>query len=109
MAMTMSATTIGQVISNGRVNVRRRLIGILDAGRRAAPLTLVYDGSGSLESFRRPGLRHYCGRRSTRRRSWALSATTIVDADMRMAPTAGDRVIPAHARTPAASGMATTL
>src|SRR4051794_7848671 len=48
-------------------------------------------------------------RRSRRRSSWALSATTTVEADMRMAPTAGDKVMPAKANTPAASGMATTL
>ena len=36
------------------------------------------------------------GRRSMRRRSWALAATTMVDTLIRMAPTAGARM-PAHA------------
>jgi len=49
------------------------------------------------------------GVRSTRRRVWALRATTMVEALMRMAPTAGERVNPAQASTPAARGMATTL
>jgi hypothetical protein len=38
-----------------------------------------------------------------------LSATTIVDKLMRIAPTAGDNETPAHDRAPAARGMATTL
>jgi len=38
-----------------------------------------------------------------------LRATTIVDKLIRMAPTAGGIVIPAQARTPAASGMVTML
>ena len=45
----------------------------------------------------------------TRRSSCALSATTIVDADISTAPTAGLSVNPAQASTPAASGIATTL
>ena len=45
----------------------------------------------------------------TRRRSWAFRATMIVDSDMSTAAAAGLRVTPAQARTPAASGMATTL
>ena len=56
-----------------------------------------------------PGRAAWPGRRSTPRSSWALAATTMVEALMRMAPTAGDRVMPAQARTPAASGMATML
>src|SRR5207302_10489302 len=48
-------------------------------------------------------------RRSRRRSSWALSATTMVDALMRMAPTSGDSVIPNGAPTPAARGMANRL
>ena len=51
----------------------------------------------------------YSGVRRTRRSSWALSATTIVEADMSTAPIAGLRVNPAHANTPAASGIATML
>ena len=51
----------------------------------------------------------HAGRRSSRRRSWALSATTIVETLIRIAPTAGARTIPTGARTPAASGIATTL
>jgi hypothetical protein len=38
-----------------------------------------------------------------------LSATTTVDADISTAPTAGLKVTPAQASTPAANGMATTL
>ena len=49
------------------------------------------------------------GRRSSLRRSWALRATTMVEALIRMAPTAGDRVIPAKVSTPAARGMANRL
>lgn len=44
------------------------------------------------------------GRRSIRRRSWALRATTTVDADIRMAPTDMGSTNPMGARTPAASG-----
>jgi hypothetical protein len=36
-------------------------------------------------------------------------ATTMVERLIRMAPTAGERVIPAKASTPAARGMATML
>ena len=49
------------------------------------------------------------GRRSRRRRSWALRATTMVDALIRIAPTAGARVTPAQARAPPATGTATRL
>ena len=45
----------------------------------------------------------------TRRSSWALRATTMVDMLIRTAPMAGDRVMPAHANAPAASGMAMML
>ena len=48
-------------------------------------------------------------RRSSRRSSWALIATTIVEALISAAPTAGDSVNPANASVPAASGMAATL
>jgi hypothetical protein len=48
-------------------------------------------------------------RRRTRRRSWALTATTIVERLIAMAPTAIGRSIPHGTRTPAATGMATTL
>ena len=41
--------------------------------------------------------------------SRALTATMTVEADMSAAPTAGDSTTPAHASTPAASGMAITL
>src|SRR5882762_1981883 len=47
--------------------------------------------------------------RRPRPRSWAFSATTTVDADMRTAPSAGESRIPARASTPAASGIATAL
>jgi hypothetical protein len=50
-----------------------------------------------------------CAVRSTLRSSWALRATTIVEADISTAPMAGLRVRPAHASTPAASGIAITL
>ena len=49
------------------------------------------------------------GVRRTRRSSWALRATTMVEADISTAPTPGLSVTPAQANTPAASGMATTL
>src|SRR5215207_9445458 len=49
------------------------------------------------------------GRRSNRRSSCALRATTIVETLIRMAPTAGGRTMPIEARMPAASGIATTL
>src|SRR3954469_25070227 len=45
----------------------------------------------------------------TCRSSWALTATTIVDRLMSTAPMAGDRVMPAQARAPAASGIDTML
>jgi hypothetical protein len=45
----------------------------------------------------------------TRRSSWALRATTMVEADISTAPMAGLRVIPAQANTPAARGMAMML
>lgn len=49
------------------------------------------------------------GRRSTRRSSCALSATTTVDRLISTAPAAIGNTIPAQASAPAASGMATTL
>src|SRR4051794_24217844 len=49
------------------------------------------------------------GLKSRRRRSCALSATTMVETLIRMAPTAGGRMIPMGASTPAARGMASTL
>ena len=56
-----------------------------------------------------PQRRPVDGRRSRRRRSWALRATTMVDTLMSTAPTAGGSVTPAQCRAPAASGIATTL
>ena len=50
-----------------------------------------------------------CGVNFTLRGSCALSATTIVEADISAAPMAGLNVNPAQASTPAASGMAITL
>src|SRR5699024_1863043 len=44
------------------------------------------------------------GVRSMRRRSWAMSATTTVDSDIRIAPTDIGSTNPTGARTPAASG-----
>ncbi len=44
------------------------------------------------------------GRKSSRRSSWALSATTTVDADIKIAPTDIGRTNPIPARTPAARG-----
>lgn len=46
---------------------------------------------------------------SNRRSSWALSATTTVEVDIRMAPTAIGKMMPHGASTPAASGSATML
>jgi predicted lipoprotein with Yx(FWY)xxD motif len=48
-------------------------------------------------------------RRSRFRSSSAFRATTIVEALIAIAPTAGGNVMPAHANAPAASGIATTL
>ena len=64
------------------------------AGRPPPPPPLPSDGSD--QSF-------------ARRSSCALAATMIVLADMRTAPTAGDRRMPHGASTPAASGIATML
>lgn len=47
--------------------------------------------------------------KSSRRSSWALSATMIVLTDISSAPAAGDSIMPTGASTPAASGSATTL
>ena len=47
--------------------------------------------------------------RFIRRNNWALIATMMVLRDISNAPTAGESRIPAQARTPAASGNATTL
>ena len=55
------------------------------------------------------GVAGAAGVRRTRRSSWALRATTMVDADMSTAPMAGLSVTPAKANTPAASGIAMTL
>lgn len=55
-------------------------------------------------SARRPRLYN-----SARRKSCALSATTIVLSDMSTAPMAGLNTTPTRASTPAASGMATML
>src|SRR5699024_2692399 len=49
------------------------------------------------------------GVRSSRRSSWALAATMIVDADITAAPTAIGSTKPTGASTPAASGTATRL
>src|SRR5690606_28839857 len=49
------------------------------------------------------------GRRSRRRRSWALKATAIVEALIISAPAAGGSTKPIGASTPAASGIAMTL
>src|SRR5690606_36510573 len=49
------------------------------------------------------------GPRSSLRRSWALTATTIVERDMRIAPTDIGSTKPIGASTPAASGTETRL
>src|SRR5699024_7723887 len=49
------------------------------------------------------------GARSRRRSSWAFKATTIVDSDMRIAPTLIGRTKPIGARTPAARGTDSRL
>src|SRR5699024_7842301 len=49
------------------------------------------------------------GVRSMRRSSWALSATTTVEIDIRTAPTDIGRTNPTGARTPAASGTESRL
>src|SRR5690606_16442633 len=49
------------------------------------------------------------GSRSRRRRSCALSATTTVETDMRIAPAAIGMTNPTGASTPAASGTAAML
>ena len=48
-------------------------------------------------------------RNCRRRNSWALAATTMVEALMATAPTAMVRSMPQGVRTPAATGMAMTL
>jgi hypothetical protein len=67
-------------------------------------------GQPESHACRRQG-RRYAGwrRRSTRRRSWALRATTMVDRLISTAPTAGGRVMPAEASTPAATGTVIRL
>ena len=47
--------------------------------------------------------------RSRRRSSWALSATTMVDSDISIAPTDIGSTNPIGASTPAASGTAIML
>jgi hypothetical protein len=68
---------------------------------------------GSLHSgaaHRRRALhRLACGRSPVRLRSCALTATTIVETLIRMAPTVGGKMNPANARTPAARGMVIRL
>ena len=49
------------------------------------------------------------GRSSTRRRSWALRATTMVETLIRIAARAGGMVMPAQMSAPAAMGIATML
>src|SRR5699024_12404865 len=49
------------------------------------------------------------GVRSSRRNSWALRATTTVEADIRIAPTLIGNTNPMGANTPAASGTAAIL
>ncbi len=49
------------------------------------------------------------GRSRTRRRSWALAATTMVETLMAIAPTAIGRSMPQGMSRPAATGMARTL
>src|SRR5699024_8502050 len=75
--------------------------------RKAAPATATVF---PLSVGSRPGgTDQSVGRRSTRRRSCALSATMIVDRLMRTAPTAGASTKPTGARTPEANGTAMTL
>src|SRR5207247_8360746 len=50
-----------------------------------------------------------CWRSWRRRKSWALAATTIVDALMTIAPTAIGRSTPHGTSTPAATGIAMRL
>jgi hypothetical protein len=80
----------------------------LDAAEPAEELVLGRgvspDGRGARRFARRPvliGAGHVSssGVRRTRRSSWALSATTMVDADMSTSPIAGLRVIPAQANS----------
>lgn len=73
-----------------------------DRGR--ASLLLVPRSEGDRSGDRCPYRRE-----RTRARSWALIATITVESDIRTAPRAGERRIPALYRTPAASGMAMTL
>ena len=51
----------------------------------------------------------WAGSRSIRRNSWAFRATTMVEADIKIAPTAGDSTNPIEASTPAANGTARML
>ncbi len=69
----------------------------------------VTDDAARERLVRRLTLGQRSARRSSRRSSWALSATTIVDTLMSPAPTAGGRVMPAQWSAPPARGMAMTL
>lgn len=80
-------------------------------GRRSRLGGIASAGSNQEGNDESPGesSHHDAELSSTPRRNCALMATITVDALIRSAATAGPRVIPAQARAPAASGMATTL
>lgn len=74
-------------------------------GLRAAPARNIVDAIVRQLGLRSPPAIP----RSSRRKSCALRATTMVDTDINTAPNAGASVMPAHARTPAARGKAKAL
>ena len=85
------------------------IIRVGDLGR-CSPHRLCAGADGAFHPLRFVvGVVRAPGVRSSRRRSWALSATTTVEADMRIAPTLIGRTNPIGASTPAASGTATRL
>src|SRR5690606_9347076 len=76
--------------------------GVVRRGRRARAAVPVADAQSAQGAA-------VVGRSWSRRRNWALIATITVEALIKTAAAAGGRTIPAHARAPAASGIARTL
>src|SRR5699024_4910583 len=80
----------------------------LGVERQGQSVTVTGDIEPLCSSFPSVGARR-AGSRSMRRNSWAFRATTMVEADIKIAPTAGDSTNPIEASTPAASGTARML
>lgn len=77
--------------------------------RRVAAGACPSAGGQNCQCHCEEGPFHAEGRSWRRRRNWALMATMTVEALIKTAAAAGGRTIPAHARAPAASGIARTL